>query len=356
MPGCLGWSTPWWVSASAGGAPDLVRSGADSKLQTRCVRLIENLGLGHARSIVSINPLSGGVSCDIAAVDLGARRICVKFALPKLRVAADWYAPASRNKAEYEWLAFARTVVPSAVPELLGRDADTNGFAMEFIAPEDAYLWKTALLYRSPSQGEGGQVGRALGSIHAASSRDNFVADAFQNQSDFHALRLEPYLEFTALKYPELAPYFNDLVASLKANSDVLIHGDISPKNIFFRGGHALILDAECATLGDACFDLAFCMNHLILKAFHMPDSSTPLLAELQCLWHAYARHVHWEASDALEQRTCQLLPALMLARVDGKSPVEYLDAPTRGRVRACLLLRSRSSRPGTSPTSLRSY
>ena len=303
-------------------------------LRQRCERLLERLGLAAREDLVSVTPLSGGVSSDIALVDLGKRELCVKFALQKLRVAADWYAPVERNRAEYAWLEFAHTVVPAITPELLGRAPDLNGFAMEYISPDQAYLWKSALLAREPMRDEAGKVGDSLGRIHAASSKPNFDATPFQNQVDFHALRLEPYLEFTAQRHLRLAGSIQDLIRGLEGNASVLIHGDLSPKNVLIRSGRPVFLDAECATMGDPSFDLAFCANHLALKSFHMPDRRAALHSELTSLWRAYAPLVTWEDANALEGRVCKLLPALMLARIDGKSPVEYLEADARGHVR----------------------
>ena len=303
-------------------------------LEQRCNLLIEKLGLAHAGQVRTVKPLSGGVSCDIATVDLGTRKICVKFALPKLRVRADWYAPVRRSQTEYAWLEFVQSFIPGAAPQLLGLDTELGGFAMEFIPPEKAYLWKTALLERARIRGEAREVGDKLGRIHAASSRDDFDDRPFQNQGDFYQLRLEPYLEFTAGHHPKLKGIFEGLVARLKANTSVLIHGDVSPKNIMFRNSDALFLDAECATMGDPSFDLAFCMNHLVLKSFHMPDRADALLHELQSLWQAYETHIEWEDARDLEGRVAELLPALMLARVDGKSPVEYLRPRIQAQVR----------------------
>ncbi len=303
-------------------------------LEQRCHRLVEKLGLAHAERIQSVERLSGGVSCDIAMVDLGQRKICVKFALPKLRVRADWYAPVRRNQTEYAWLEFVQTLIPSATPKLLGQDAELGGFAMEFIPGEEAYLWKTALLERAKIRGQAREVGDELGRIHAASSMDEFDDRPFDNQGDFHQLRLEPYLEFTANRHPELKDVLERLVSGLSANTSVLIHGDVSPKNIMFRHEHPLFLDAECATMGDPSFDIAFCMNHLVLKSFHMPDRADALLHELRELWRAYEKHINWEDADDLEKRVAKLLPALMLARVDGKSPVEYLQSQIQARVR----------------------
>ena len=101
----------------------------------------------------------------------------------------------------------------------------------------------------------------------------------------------------------------------------------MSVQNILFRESGPIILDAECATMGDASFDLAFCINHLILKAVHLPHIRVALLHRINAFWNAYALYVKWEAASAIEERVCKLLPALMLARVDGKSPVEYLNA-----------------------------
>ena len=117
-----------------------------------------------------------------------------------------------------------------------------------------------------------------------------------------------------------------ELADKLYAAETVLVHGDVSPKNILFRAGRPIVLDAECATMGDASFDPAFCLNHLILKALHLPRARPALLAAVSRFWQAYSAHVDWEDPAALEERICRLIPALMLARVDGKSPVEYLD------------------------------
>ena len=50
---------------------------------------------------------AGGVSSDIYRVDAGGQTLCVKRALPKLKVAADWRAPVERNAYEAAWLRLA---------------------------------------------------------------------------------------------------------------------------------------------------------------------------------------------------------------------------------------------------------
>ncbi len=307
-------------------------------LLDRCRDLVAEIGLADPGEVRRATPLTGGVASDIALVDLGARKVCVKFALGKLKVAEDWRAPVHRNRAEYAWLEFARSVSPENAPELHGRSEKLNGFAMEHVTGEDVYLWKSALLAEAPDRGEAEAVGRALGRLHAASTRPGFDRSAFGNRDDFHALRLEPYLVFTAGRHPAVAARLNALVADLYASDTALVHGDVSPKNILMRGGAPVLLDAECATMGDPSFDVAFCLNHLALKSLHLPASRADLLRRADAFMAAYLGHVDWEPAAALDARVAALLPALMLARVDGKSPVEYLDDAERSRVRATAL------------------
>ncbi len=304
-------------------------------LEFRCRQVINELGLASPEESIVVKPLTGGVSSDIASVAFNQKKICVKFALEKLKVSADWYAPIQRNEAEYRWLEFAHSITPESTPRLLGRSVTHNAFAMEFIEGEDSYLWKTSLLNEEADQGEAGKIGSILGRIHAASAGTAMLENDFQNQQDFTALRLEPYLQFTASRYPDLSDDLHGLVSMLEHHEYVLVHGDVSPKNVVFRSNNPILLDAECATIGDPCFDVAFCINHLLLKATHLPSSRKSLLASVEKFWSAYEKNISWEKSNALEQRVCRLLPALMLARIDGKSPVEYLDEKNRELVRS---------------------
>jgi hypothetical protein len=86
-----------------------------------------------------------------------------------------------------------------------------------------------------------------------------------------------------------------------------------------------VFLDAECAWYGDPAFDLAFCLNHMLLKCIWRPQSTPGYLACFDALASSYLEGVAWESKAGLEARTAHLLPGLLLARVDGKSPVEYI-------------------------------
>lgn len=303
-------------------------------LADRALALACELGLMTELEDLDVHPLTGGVASDVAVVVSQTRTFVVKFALPKLKVAADWRAPIHRNKAEYAWLNFARQTCPDNAIALFGHSERMGGFAMEYLDGDDVQLWKTSLLHEVAPTGESAKVGALLGRLHQASSRAGFDRSPFENHDDFRSLRLEPYLDFTASHHSDLADELRGLSEALYLANGVLVHGDVSPKNIFFRGGAPLLLDAECATMGDASFDPAFCLTHLFLKAIHIERHRNTLFDEASAFWNAYADFVVWEPRNDLEARITALVPALMLARIDGKSPVEYLDVSERETVR----------------------
>jgi aminoglycoside phosphotransferase (APT) family kinase protein len=270
--------------------------------------------------------LTGGVSSDIWRIDLPAGPICVKRALAKLRVAADWRAPVERNIYEARWMRHAA----GFAPRLLGQDAETGVLAMEFLPPERYALWKTLLRDGIAEPGFAARVAAALATIHARSAADPGVAGEFPTDQIFYDIRLEPYLVATARAHPDLAARLRDLVAITRANKKALVHGDVSPKNILRGPDGPVFLDAECAWWGDPAFDLAFCLNHLLLKCLWTPRARAGFLACFDSLATTYARGVTWEPAAALEQRAAALLPGLFLARIDGKSPVEYIEAASQ--------------------------
>ena len=110
-------------------------------------------------------------------------------------------------------------------------------------------------------------------------------------------------------------------------NKRALVHGDISPKNILVGPRGPIIIDAECAWYGDPAFDVAFCLNHLLLKCIWNPSAKSELISAFDTMVKTYLSAVSWESAGDLEQRVAGLLPGLMLARIDGKSPVEYITA-----------------------------
>ena len=289
------------------------------------IAFVRRAGLSGEQDVPSFAPLTGGVSSDIWLVETASRRFCVKRALAKLRVAADWRAPVERSLYEAAWLRGAANVLPDAVPRLLAEDPRTGTLAMEYLAPRDHRLWKAELLAGRCQIAIAREVGRRLGRIHAAFSRDPRARETFPRDDIFHSIRLEPYLLATARAHPALAVQLEALAERTARTKRSVVHGDVSPKNILLGPKGPVFLDAECAWFGDPAFDAAFCLNHLLLKCLARPQSAKALLACFDALRRAWLCEVDWEDRDEVEARVAALLPSLLLARVDGKSPVEYV-------------------------------
>jgi aminoglycoside phosphotransferase (APT) family kinase protein len=264
-----------------------------------------------------LEPLGGGVSSDIWRVDLAAGPVCVKRALPRLRVAQVWEAPIGRNRYEYEWFRVAGAAAPGAVPRVIAREE--GAFVMEYLDPARHPVWKELLREGHASADFAAQVGHTLARIHAATTD---VAALFPTDEIFYAIRLEPYLVATGVRHPALRERLNFLVETTAKTKVCLVHGDVSPKNILAGPRGPVFLDAECAWYGDPAFDLAFCLNHLLLKCLWVPQATAGFLGCFDALCDAYLDGIPFEG---VEERTASLLPALLLARVDGKSPVEYV-------------------------------
>lgn len=281
-------------------------------------------------------PLTGGVSSDIWRIDLPSGLICIKRALPKLRVSADWQAPVERNIYEARWMRVASQAVPHAAPTLLGQDEATGTLAMAYLPAENFPLWKTLLRDGVVDAAFAASVAHTLGRIHAATAADASLAAAFPTDDIFFDIRLDPYLIFTGRAHPALMDRMQLLTRTTQANKHALVHGDVSPKNILRGPDGPVFLDAECAWWGDPAFDLAFCLNHLMLKCLWVPSARLALLDSFRAMTATYLPLVDWEPASALETRAAHLLPALLLARVDGKSPVEYITRDAhRSKVRA---------------------
>lgn len=306
----------------------------DPGLLERVFAFLRTSGLAGAHEQPHAEALTGGVSSDIWRIDLARGPVCVKRALARLRVAQVWEAPVERNVFERRWMEAASAIVPGVTPAVLAHD-DASLFAMAYLDPATHPLWKTELHAGRADPAFARALGTRLARIHAATAGDARVAADFATDANFHAIRLEPYLLATARVHADRAAALEALAARTAATRLALVHGDVSPKNILVGAGGPILLDAECAWYGDPAFDLAFCANHLLLKCLWTPAAREAFLACFDALGESYLAGVNWEAREDLEARAASLLPGLLLARVDGKSPVEYLSAESqKDRVR----------------------
>ena len=298
----------------------------DIELHIEIGRALLDMGLVRTGQPFTLRRLSGGVSCDVFLIDEEEPRpFVVKRALPKLRVAADWRAPPERAAAEVAWIALVAGIEPSWVPKILGQDRERHLFAMEYLPAQNHPVWKAELAAGRADAAFASGAGAALARIHAATAGKAEVAAAFANDAQFRALRLDPYLLFTAERHGGLAHAIRDEVERIAGARIALMQGDVSPKNILCGPHGPVFLDAETACYGDPAFDLAFCLNHFLLKAVWHPEWTFDYARSFAAIRDAYLAGVTWEKPSAIDGRTARLLPMLFLARVDGKSPVEYL-------------------------------
>ncbi len=227
-------------------------------------------------------------------------------------------------------------MAPAAVPRVLAHDPELGAFAMSYLDPATHAVWKDELRDGRADPAFATAVGRTLAAIHSATAFSEELAVRFANDATFHSIRLEPYLEATAQAHPDLADELISLSKETQAHKIALVHGDVSPKNILVGPKGPVFLDAECAWFGEPAFDLAFCLNHLLLKCIWTPSAAQAFMASFAALATAYLAGVDWENPIATERRAARLLPALLLARIDGKSPVEYIVAVhDKARVRS---------------------
>jgi aminoglycoside phosphotransferase (APT) family kinase protein len=301
------------------------------------VESLRKAGLLGDLESAAFEALSGGVSSDIWRIEAEGRVYCVKRALAKLNVEADWFVPVERNRFEVAWYEAANQIVPGSAPHVLAHDETVMLCAMEYLDPNSHKLWKNELREGRADPRQAAQAGSDLGRIHAGTADREEIKARFPRADIFKAIRLEPYLEATATKHPDLKEQLFSLSRRTADTRLVMIHGDVSPKNILLGPNGPVFLDAECACIGDPAFDIAFCLNHFLLKCLWTPEARDDFLVSFMAMASSYLSEVNWESSDKLEARAASLLPGLFLARVDGKSPVEYITVEAdKNRVRRC--------------------
>jgi 5-methylthioribose kinase len=279
--------------------------------------------------------LGGGVSNTVLLVEGEGRRFILKQSLAKLKVEQDWFSDRVRIFRESAALRELAPLLPEgSVPQVLFEDRENFLFAMT-IAPAAAKTWKEELLRGQVDVSVAERVAHLLGAMIAKTWENERLAEEFGDQTIFDQLRLDPYYRATALRHPDLiAPIENMMAASSKRRVS-LVHGDWSPKNFLVAGDQVMAIDFEVIHYGDPSFDSAFMLNHLLLKAFYFPARRTELQTAALRFWETLVPYVP-RPNEWFERATLAHLGGLMLARIDGKSPVEYIkDESLRTRIRA---------------------
>jgi 5-methylthioribose kinase len=289
-----------------------------------------------------VRVLAGGVSNRTVLVERpeAGEAWVVKQALPKLRVTVDWFSDPERIHREALGLRWLEELAPlGTITPLVFEDRDNHLLAMAAV-PEPHENWKTMLLGGRLENDHVGQFGRLLGTVHRRGyERREETEPAFWDRSFFESLRLEPYYGYTAEQVPDAVDFLGALVEETRARRDTLVHGDYSPKNVLVREGALVLLDHEVIHFGDPAFDLGFSLTHFLSKAHHLPGMREDLADAARFYWATYREVIEelpWAAD--IEERAVRHTLGCLLARVAGRSPLEYLDEGELARQREAVL------------------
>lgn len=282
--------------------------------------------------------LAGGVSNRAILVEREGRESwVVKQALNKLRVEADWYSSPERIQREAAGLRRLAKIIPGHVPNLIFEDTENHILAMSAV-PQPHANWKTLLLNGRIDIEFAQSFGSLLAKIHNAIEHDPALADEFAERQFFEELRLEPYYGYAATQAPRAATFLHQLMEDTRARQFALVHGDYSPKNVLVHRGSLIILDYEVSHFGDPAFDVGFSLTHFLSKAHHLPAHREAFLGLARHYWRSYHVELSAHLRNPVRQYAAKHTLACMLARVAGRSPLEYLDASERDRQKGLVL------------------
>lgn len=300
--------------------------------ETTVVAYLKERKIFSPQSSPSVEILTGGVSNVVLAISGGGKDLVLKQALPELKVKAKWVADQRRALVEARAIQVLHALTPANVPKLYDVDPERFTLLIER-APRTTTNWKDDLLAGVIHPEVGANLGSILGQWHKSSSTDAAILDEFREDSLFEQLRINPFYRTVAAKHGNIAIRVNALIEELEGSKICLVHGDYSPKNILVeKNAHAIVLDFEVAHTGNPVFDLAFLLGHLLCKQEYFADlekKKAIATTAIEFLKHYEAR---WEAGVA--PTLTWHVATIALARVDGISPVSYLNNAAQMSVR----------------------
>ena len=295
---------------------------------------------------LNMKVLPGGVSNKTVLIERkDDQALVLKQALEKLRVKVDWFSNPERIHREAAGMRALHTYVPENATKFIFEDDDEHVLAMEAVArPHEN--WKTMLLAGEVQASYVKQFATLLATIHKRSFLEKeTVAELFVDRSYFEALRLEPYYLYTATRVPEANVFLNNLVTATRNRLLTLVHGDYSPKNILVHNDKLILLDHEVIHFGDPAFDIGFALTHLLSKAHHLEEYRTRFAEAAIGFWNDYWSGVQaLDFAKDLENYAIKHLLACLLARVAGRSPLEYLTIEEQLRQKTVVTLLMQNS------------
>ena len=266
-----------------------------------------------------VRRLSGGVSSFIAVVGEDASPWVLKAARYRLDVRDNWTADPRRAHREGAIMSVLDgSLGPLRVPRVYRIHDDPPVLEMEWLPPP-AVNWKAELLAGRVDLGVVNALAQGMTVLHQLAVPAGSAGPA--GTGLFDSLRLDPYYRHVAARHGEHAAALDQLIADCTGYQPArLVHGDFTPKNVLATDGPPVLLDWEVIHAGDPAFDLGMLSAHLLLKACR--DRPAPAASPLWLAAAALAQAYDGPADPGLAVRHTG---AIMLARLWGKSPVDYL-------------------------------
>jgi 5-methylthioribose kinase len=286
-------------------------------------------GIITATDKAEVEVLTGGVSNVVLAITTANKKLVLKQALAELKVAEKWEADQRRAIVEANAIALFHKLSPDQVPNLVFLDPQRFILILDRV-PVGSTVWKTDLLDGVINPDVAGVLGKTLAQWHNFGETNKEARLQFMEDSLFEQLRVDPFYRFVAAKNDLLKPAINKLISELEGDKTTIVHGDFSPKNIMVgMDEQVYILDFEVTHVGNPVFDLAFLLAHLLCKLFRTsePLDEKMLIASSQRFINSY-QEIR-STSESLSLHTA----LIALARVEGKSPVNYLDKVQQDRL-----------------------
>lgn len=292
---------------------------------------LQDLGKIEPREKCFMQILKGGVSNKTILFTRGnGEQWVIKQALTKLRVAQDWYCGQERLEIEFKGMQWLSAVLPEGcVPKPVFFNESNHVLAMKAV-PQPHDNLKSLLLQGLIDIELMGNLGSLLGMIHSAGKGSAEAQSLFNDRTFFKSLRLEAYYQFTSSQLPASKPFFANLISETLDIRQTVVHGDFSPKNILVRNRKLILLDHEVMHYGDPAFDIGFCLCHLLSKANHFDDLRSKFIQAAHMFWKSYVKNN--DADKQTEERAVRHTIGCLLARIKGRSPLEYLNERSKQR------------------------
>ena len=275
---------------------------------------------------VEVEVLTGGVSNVVLGIKSREKDLVLKQALPQLKVKQEWLADQRRAIVEADAMRLFHSLTPDAVPEIIDNDPEEFTVTMARL-PRECVNWKEEMLAHRANPIIGSRLGHILATWHNYGAANQSMRDKFMEDSLFEQLRINPFYRAVAKLNPDLT-VIPKLILENEGHKTTLVHGDFSPKNIMVTPDfHPIVLDFEVEHTGNPVFDLAFVTAHLVCK--YIKTRNPDVAQTAHNFFVNYKEHSELPISSSVAHH----IALIALARVEGVSPVNYLEPSEQAEV-----------------------